>query len=136
MAGERRGSHGSNQGACVKKVLIVDDSETVRTQVGRALVDAGFEVVGAGDGVEGLQRAQQSSFALVLLDINMPRMGGLELLDKLKQGAETKHVPVLVLTTEVQESMIERAKKAGAAGWIVKPVKMDLLVAAVSKVAA
>jgi two-component system, chemotaxis family, chemotaxis protein CheY len=120
----------------VKKVLIVDDSETVRTQVGRALVDAGFEVVGAGDGVEGLQRAQQSAFALVLLDINMPRMGGLELLEKLKQGAETKHVPVLVLTTEVQESMIDRAKKAGAAGWIVKPVKMDLLVAAVSKVAA
>ena len=120
----------------MKKVLIVDDSETVRTQVGRALMDAGFEVVGAGDGVEGLQQAQKGKFSLVLLDINMPRMGGLELLDRLKAEAGTKGVPVLVLTTEVQESMIDRAKKAGAAGWIVKPVKMDLLVAAVTKVAA
>ena len=120
----------------MKKVLIVDDSETVRTQVGRALMDAGFEVVGAGDGMEGLQQAQKSKFSLVLLDINMPRMGGLELLDRLKAEEQTKHVPVLVLTTEVQESMIDRAKKAGAAGWIVKPVKMALLVAAVTKVAA
>lgn len=120
----------------MKKVLIVDDSETVRTQVGRALLDAGFEVVEAGDGMEGLQRAQQGEFALVLLDINMPRMGGLELLDHLKQKEQTKNIPVLVLTTEVQETMIDRAKKAGAAGWIVKPVKMDLLVAAVTKVAA
>lgn len=120
----------------MKKILIVDDSETVRNQVGRALLDAGFEVVGAGDGMEGLQQAQRDQFSLVLLDINMPRMGGLELLDRLKQQDGTKHVPVLVLTTEVQESMIDRAKKAGAAGWIVKPVKMDLLVAAVSKVAA
>lgn len=120
----------------MKKILIVDDSETVRNQVGRALTDAGFEVVGAGDGMEGLQQAQRDQFSLVLLDINMPRMGGLELLDRLKGQDETRHVPVLVLTTEVQESMIDRAKKAGAAGWIVKPVKMDLLVAAVTKVAA
>lgn len=120
----------------MKKVLIVDDSETVRTQVGRALADAGFDVVEAGDGMEGLERAQEGEFALILLDINMPRMNGLELLDRLREQAGTKDVPVLVLTTEVQESMIARAKKAGAAGWIVKPVKMNLLVAAVSKVAA
>jgi two-component system chemotaxis response regulator CheY len=120
----------------MKKILIVDDSETVRTQVGRALGVAGFEVVGASDGVEGLHCAQQSEFSLVLLDINMPRMGGLELLERLRQQAETKDVPVLVLTTEVQASMIQRAKSAGAAGWIVKPVKMDQLVAAVSRVAA
>lgn len=120
----------------MRKVLIVDDSETVRNQVGRALVEAGFEVVEAGDGVEGLENAKQSEFALILLDINMPRMGGLELLDRLREQENTKDVPVLVLTTEVQESMIERAKKAGAAGWIVKPVQMNLLVAAVSKVAA
>ncbi len=119
----------------MKKILVVDDSETVRTQVGRALEAAGFSVVQASDGMDGLNKSKEHEFALVLLDINMPRMGGLELLDQLRQQPETQAVPALVLTTEVQESMIERARKLGAAGWIVKPVKMELLVEAVSKVA-
>jgi two-component system chemotaxis response regulator CheY len=113
----------------------VDDSETVRNQVGRALKEAGFGVVGASDGVEGLREAQQGDFALILLDVSMPRMGGMELLDRLRQEPKTRDVPVLVLTTEMQELMIQRAKRAGAAGWIIKPVKMQLLVEAIAKVA-
>jgi len=119
----------------VKKVLVVDDSETVRNQVGRALTEAGFEVLGASDGLDGLEKSKDGRFNLVLLDINMPRMNGLELLEKLREQESTKNVPALVLTTEVQESMIDRAKRAGASGWIVKPVKMDLLVQAAAKVA-
>ena len=119
----------------MRTILIVDDSETVRNQVGRALKEAGFGVVQASDGVEGLREAQQGDFALILLDVSMPRMGGMELLDRLRQEPKTKDVPVLVLTTEMQEAMIQRAKRAGAAGWIIKPVKMQLLVEAIKKVA-
>ncbi len=119
----------------MKKVLVVDDSETVRNQVGRALSDAGFEVVGAGDGIDGLREVQRTTFSLILLDISMPRMGGLEMLDRLKQAPETRDIPVLVLTTEMQESMIARAKRSGAAGWIIKPVEMKLLVEAIVKLA-
>jgi two-component system, chemotaxis family, chemotaxis protein CheY len=119
----------------VRTILIVDDSETVRNQVGRALKEAGFGVVQASDGVEGLREAQEGDFALILLDVSMPRMGGMELLDRLRQEDKTRDVPVLVLTTEMQELMIQRAKRAGAAGWIIKPVKMQLLVEAIKKVA-
>lgn len=119
----------------MRKVLIVDDSETVRNQVARALNEAGFGAVGASDGIEGLREAREDDYSLILLDISMPRMGGLELLDRLKADPKTSPVPVLVLTTEMQEAMIQRAKKAGAAGWIIKPVKMELLVEAIRKVA-
>lgn len=119
----------------MRTILIVDDSETVRNQVGRALKEAGFGVVQASDGVEGLREAQEGDFALILLDVSMPRMGGMELLDRLRQEDKTRDVPVLVLTTEMQELMIQRAKRAGAAGWIIKPVKMQLLVEAIKKVA-
>lgn len=119
----------------MRTILIVDDSDTVRNQVGRALKEAGFGVVQASDGVEGLREAQEGDFALILLDVSMPRMGGMELLDRLRQEDKTRDVPVLVLTTEMQELMIQRAKRAGAAGWIIKPVKMQLLVEAIKKVA-
>ena len=117
------------------RVLVVDDSETIRQQVGRALEQAGFSVVEAGDGIEGLDRVAQHQFAMVILDVNMPRLNGLDLLDRLKGDPKTANVPVLMLTTEAHQAMIERAKKAGAKGWIIKPVKMELLVSAVNKLA-
>ncbi len=119
----------------MKKVLVVDDSETIRQQVAGALEPAGFAVVEASDGVVGLERAQTNAVSMVILDVNMPRLGGLEVLERLKADPKTARVPVLMLTTEAQQSMIERAKKAGATGWLVKPVKMDQLVSVVRKLA-
>jgi len=117
----------------VKKILIVDDSETIRQQVAAALERAGFAVVEAIDGVEGLEQAQEHQFDLAILDVNMPRLNGLEMLERLKVDPKFSKLPVLMLTTEAQQSMIERAKKAGARGWMIKPVKMDLLVGTVAK---
>jgi two-component system chemotaxis response regulator CheY len=117
----------------MKKILVVDDSETVRLEVGRALKAAGYGVVEAADGVEGLERTSAEALDLVLLDVNMPRMGGLEMLEELRKTEGSRKVPVLILTTEVQDSMIERAKRAGASGWIYKPPQMDLLVKTVNK---
>lgn len=118
-----------------KIVLVVDDSETIRQQVAGALERAGFSVIEAADGMAGLERADQNELCMVILDVNMPRLSGLEMLERLRENPKHKTLPVLMLTTEVQQSMIERAKKAGARGWMIKPVKMDQLVSAVTKLA-
>ena len=118
-----------------KVVLVVDDSETIRQQVASALERAGFSVVEAADGVDGLERASQNELCMVILDVNMPRLNGLDMLERLRENPKHQALPVLMLTTEVQQSMIERAKKAGARGWMIKPVKMDQLVSAVTKLA-
>jgi two-component system, chemotaxis family, chemotaxis protein CheY len=120
-----------------KKVLVVDDSATVRQQVGIALKHAGFEIVEATDGAEGIARLDgDDAIGMVILDVNMPRMNGLEMLEAVKAGGKNAHLHVVMLTSEGQQSLIERAKKAGAKGWIVKPFKAELLVSAVKKLLA
>jgi two-component system chemotaxis response regulator CheY len=120
-----------------KKVLVVDDSETVRQQVQLALKDCGFEIVEASDGAEGMSKiAVDREIALVILDVNMPRMNGLEMLEKVKEAGQNSALQVVMLTSEGQQALIERAKKAGAKGWIVKPFKAELLAAAVRKLLA
>jgi two-component system chemotaxis response regulator CheY len=117
------------------KVLIIDDSTMVRQQVGRALTAAGFSVVEAIDGVEALQKlAMSPEMRLVVCDVNMPRMNGIEFLERM--NADHSAVPVVMLTTEGQPELIQRAKALGAKGWIVKPFKPDLLVAAARKLTA
>ncbi|HMJ56228.1 MAG TPA: response regulator [Polyangiaceae bacterium] len=117
-----------------KKVLIVDDSRTVRQQLGVVLTEAGYEVVEASDGLDGAEKiAQTSDLAMVICDVNMPRMNGIEMLTFLKQDPRHANLLVLMLTTEGQPALIARAKAAGARGWIVKPFKPDLLLGTVRK---
>jgi two-component system chemotaxis response regulator CheY len=118
-----------------RTILVVDDSQTVRQQVSSALQGAGFEVIEAADGVEGLDQLKaHAEVAAVICDVNMPRMNGLELVESIKSRTAT--LPVVMLTTEGQSELIQRAKAAGARGWIVKPFKPDLLVSAVRKLTA
>ncbi len=120
-----------------KKVLIVDDSATIRQQVRMALNAAGFDVVEAADGEDGLSMIRSdSAIVAVICDINMPKKSGLELLEELKAGGANSQVPIVMLTTEGQPALVQRAKKAGAKGWIVKPFKANLLVAAMQKLTA
>jgi two-component system chemotaxis response regulator CheY len=116
----------------VKKVLVVDDSETIRQQVKQALVAAGCEIVEAVDGVDGLEKLRAiADLDMVLCDVNMPRMNGLDMIAEVQRTGPK--IPILMLTTEGQPSLIKRAREAGAKGWIVKPFKPELLVAAVMK---
>lgn len=117
----------------MKKILVIDDSIAVRQQVGMTLQQAGYGVVEASDGVEGLQMLDKGGVSMVICDVNMPRMNGLDMLDKIASGGKHTDVPVVMLTTEGQPGLLERAKKAGAKGWIVKPFKPELMLAAVSK---
>jgi two-component system chemotaxis response regulator CheY len=117
----------------MKKILVVDDSATVRQQVGMALQQAGYTVLEAGDGVEGLQVLEKGGVSMVICDVNMPRMSGLDMLEKLKSDPRHVAIPVVMLTTEGHPGLVERAKKAGAKGWIVKPFKAELMLAAVGK---
>jgi two-component system, chemotaxis family, chemotaxis protein CheY len=120
----------------VKKVLVVDDSETIRLEASRTLGQAGFTVLEARDGAEGLATAAKNpELSLLVLDVNMPVMNGLEMLERLRQDPITAGIPVLLMTTEAEDRLIERAKKVGAKGWLIKPVKPEMLLMAVNKLA-
>jgi len=119
-----------------KAILIVDDSMTVRQQVAMILNLAGYEILEACDGQEGLERVQANpSVAMILCDLNMPRMNGLEFLETMKGDAAGPPMPVVMLTTDGSSELIARAKRAGAKGWIVKPFQPDLLLTAVRRLA-
>lgn len=119
----------------MRKVLIVDDSETIRLEVRRTLSAAGFQVLEARDGLEGLGvAAAHPDLSLLVLDVNMPVMNGLEMLERLRQDVSVD-IPVLLMTTEAEARLIARAKAAGAKGWFVKPVAADMLRKAVERLA-
>lgn len=118
-----------------RKILIVDDSRTIRMQVGIALGQAGYDVVEAEDGQQGLDIIErQRDIALVICDINMPGMNGIEMLTAVKADPKNATLPVVMLTTEGRADLIQKAKRIGAKGWVVKPFKVELLLAAIRKI--
>lgn len=118
------------------RAMVVDDSALIRQQVKRALGSAGFDVLEAEDGLVALERLEQSEpVTLVVCDVNMPRMGGLELLERLHAAPKYADIAVLMLTSEAHADLMKRAKELGSKGWLVKPFKADLLVAAAKHLA-
>lgn len=109
------------------KIMIVDDSAVFRKQVDRMLSGAGFHVLHAANGVEGLDALSgEPGIGLVFCDMNMPLMGGIEFLRSLRNTAFSE-VPVVILTTESQPDIVERAKLLGARAWLRKPCPVDVL---------
>lgn len=117
-----------------KKVLAVDDSATIITSISFVLKEAGYEVVEAVDGVDGLAKANADKFNLVITDINMPNMDGIEMIKQLRSTEGYKFTPIIALTTESQDSKMQEGKAAGATGWIVKPFTSEKLLAIVKKI--
>ena len=120
----------------VTTILTVDDSRTMRDMLRMALVDAGFRVVQAEDGLHGLDVLRQETPHVVITDINMPRMDGFGFIEAVRQDQKYRAVPILFLTTESDEEKKMRARRAGATGWIVKPFDPAKLIAAIRRVAA
>jgi len=119
-----------------KRVLIVDDSATIRQQVRLTLSRAGFDVVEAADGVEGKERiGSDDQIVVVICDVNMPRMNGIDMVAAVKSDPAHALLPIVMLTTEAKPELMQKAKSHGAKAWIVKPFKPELLTAAVTKLA-
>jgi two-component system chemotaxis response regulator CheY len=117
-----------------KKVIVVDDSRTARQQVKSALVGAGYEIVEAVDGADGILKMDANADAvLVLCDVNMPILGGIDMIEQLRRDGKGANHTFVMLTTEAEPELVQRAKACGAKGWIVKPFKPELLLAAVRK---
>ena len=119
-----------------KVVLTVDDSKTMRDMLKLALVNGGYTVVQADDGVHGVEvLAQNGNVDVIITDINMPRMDGFGFIEQVRRDPVNKAKPILVLTTESDPEKKQRARDAGATGWIVKPFNAEKLIAAVQRVA-
>jgi len=117
-----------------KRVLAVDDSKTMRDMVSFTLKREGFEVVEADDGVAGVEASANGLFDLVISDVNMPRMDGLTMVSKLRENPKFRSTPILILTTEADQTKKAAGKAAGATGWIVKPFDPDQLIDVVRRV--
>jgi two-component system, chemotaxis family, chemotaxis protein CheY len=120
-----------------KVILTVDDSRTMRDMLNLALVDAGFRVTQAVDGVHGLEvLREQETPHVIVTDINMPKLDGFGFIEAVRRDGRFRAIPILVLTTESDVEKKNRARKAGATGWIVKPFDPFKLVEAIRRVAA
>jgi two-component system, chemotaxis family, chemotaxis protein CheY len=119
-----------------KKIIVIDDSQTARRQVCNVLSDAGYEVVEAVDGQDGFDKILQHHDAkAIVCDMNMPRMSGLEVLRAARAEVGRAELPFLMLTTETQTELVQQARLGGAKGWIIKPFKPEILLAAVNRLA-
>ena len=116
------------------KILTVDDSKTVRLVGRKAFKQFQCEIVEAGDGVEGLSVASKETPDLILLDVTMPVMDGVEMLTRLKSDASLKAIPVIMLTAEGGRDHVLKVAKLGVRDYIVKPFKEDLLVEKVGRI--
>jgi two-component system chemotaxis response regulator CheY len=117
-----------------RTVLTVDDSRTMREMVSVTLRGAGFEVVQADDGVNALKVLQTAEVDVIITDLNMPNMDGLELVKELRAKPQFKGKPILFLTTRSGDEDKAKGRAAGATGWIVKPFDPQRLVQVVNKV--
>ena len=122
----------------MKYILVVDDSNTSRASIEYTLKGAGYQTKTAENGVLGLKKLQEIQEAgdectMVISDINMPEMNGFEMIRNLRKGKFFPYVPIIVITTESEQSKKDEGKSAGATGWIVKPFSPEKLIQVVKK---
>ncbi len=116
-----------------KKFLVVDDSASMRQLVSFTIKDAGYDVLVAENGKDALGKLKSGKVDMVITDLNMPDMDGVELIKKLRSMPDFKFTPIVMLTTESQETRKQEGKQAGASGWIVKPFSSEQLLDVVKR---
>ncbi|TGN18450.1 response regulator [Leptospira idonii] len=116
-----------------KKVLIIDDSAVFRKIISVHLRNAKFDLIEAGDGIEGLQQLANNSIDLIVSDMNMPNMDGISFIKKVKEDPKFKFIPIIMLTTESQPEKKQMGLDAGAKAWLTKPFSPEELIETISK---
>lgn len=116
-----------------KTILTADDSASMRQMIAFTLRNAGYTVVEACDGRDALAKLAQQPVQLVITDLNMPNMDGIELIRQVRQQPAHKFVPIVMLTTESDDAKKQAGRAAGASGWIVKPFRPEQLAAVARK---
>jgi len=117
-----------------KTIMIVEDSATMRQMVGFTLKRNGYDVIEAADGKEAIGKINGTPIDMIITDLNMPNMDGIEFIRTVRQKQDFKFTPILMLTTDSQESKKMEGRAAGATGWIVKPFSPEHMMAVVGKV--
>ncbi|AWB49369.1 two-component system response regulator [Gemmobacter aquarius] len=117
-----------------KTILTVDDSPSIRRMIAMTLQEAGYSVIEAVDGKDGLEKATSQAIDAIITDQNMPNLDGLGMIRALRQHPMGRGVPIVVLSTDGQEDLKAQAREAGALGWMMKPFTQDKLLAVVKKV--
>ncbi len=117
-----------------KLILTVDDSASIRQLVSFALKNEGYDIVEAVDGLDALDKMKAATVDMVLTDLHMPNMNGIDLIKQIRSNPDCKFIPIIFLTTESKAEKKQEGKSAGATGWIVKPFKPEQLIAVVKKV--
>jgi two-component system chemotaxis response regulator CheY len=117
-----------------KRILTIDDSRTMRDMLRMTLVDAGYVVIQAVDGMDGLDVLKKERFDVVITDINMPKLDGYGVIRHMRADSGYDDTPILVLSTENDQKTKDIGRDAGATGWLVKPFDPDQLVEIVRQV--
>jgi two-component system chemotaxis response regulator CheY len=116
-----------------KTILTADDSASMRQMIGFTLREAGYDVIEAVDGKDALAKITASSPQMLITDLNMPNMDGIELIRQVRALPQFKYIPIVMLTTESQDAKKQEGRTAGASGWIVKPFRVEQLVMVAKK---
>ena len=117
-----------------KTIMVVDDSTSIRQMVSFTIKNAGYGVIEASDGQDALNKLCAGEIHMIITDLNMPNLDGIGLIRNVRTKTALKYVPIIMLTTESQDSRKQEGRTAGATGWIVKPFRPDQLTAVIKKV--
>jgi two-component system chemotaxis response regulator CheY len=116
-----------------KTILIVDDASLIRSVASKAAIEAGYDVVLAEDGQDGLIKLKENKIDIIFSDVNMPNMGGLEMVTEIKKDISNKFIPVVMLTTESKPELKQKGKALGVKAWLVKPFNKAKFLIALEK---
>ena len=117
-----------------KTIMTVDDSASMRQMISFTLEKSGYGVITAENGVDAIKKLETGTVNMIITDLNMPLMDGIELIKSVRTISQYKFIPIVMLTTESDDSKKQQGKAAGATGWIVKPFKPEQLIGVVQKV--